>query len=252
MILTVLVIEQSVFQRKENSLSWMCLILSVLFISVPVSAAESCNEMEGDERTVCDLMARCNAIDDSSRRWSCLRAATRLRDSLADTDSSATDGKSGGPALETSLVFSERDLKTSETSPPAAPSTKDEIQESTSPTKKRVPKVETRQIMVDVFDIPPTFEGKVSAVRRLVRDRQLIAVNGNLLFEGDVANSSAVLKGDVIEVTRLSTVFRSDRFRLVPRSKRPIMARRLRCESHELLAETRRKCGLLSPATVEP
>lgn len=216
---------------------------------------QSCGELLGDERTLCDLMARCNAIDDNSRRWSCLRAASRLRDSLTDTESIPSSSNSVDPDLETSLIFSESASKSKKQSVPQKPATpvsKEEVSEAATTNEEELPSVEKRQILVDVFDIPPTFVGKVSAVRRLVRDRQLIAVNGNLLFEGDVANSSAVLEGDVITVARLSSLFKSDRFRLIPRSKRAIMARRLRCESPELLAETRGKCGLLSSAMVGP
>ena len=249
----VLPIKQFSLVQNEFPFSLMSLIALLFVMTGAVYADEqSCGELSGDERTLCDLMARCNAIDDSSRRWSCLRAASRLRDSLSDTASIPSGTESAGPELETSTIFSETASKPSGESRPEKPVIKEVESETAASKEEDLPAVETRQILVDVFDIPPTFMGKVSGVRRLVRDRQLIAVNGNLLFEGDVANSSAVLEGDVIEVARLSSLFKSERFRLIPRSKRAIMARRLRCESPELLAETRSKCGLLGLAVAGP
>ncbi len=237
--------------QKEFRFPLMSLMTFLFLLTGSAYAEEqSCGELSGDERTLCDLMARCNAIDDSSRRWSCLRAASRLRDSLGDpvSDASRTDE----PKLDTSLIRLETAPKSTRNSSPTKPVKKEEDSEPAVSNAEDLPAVEKRQILVDVFDIPPRFVGKVSGVRRLVRDRQLIAVNGNLLFEGDVANSSAVLEGDVIEVARLSSLFRSERFRLIPRSKRAIMARRLQCESPELLAETRSKCGLLGAAVAGP
>ena len=113
------------------------------------------------------------------------------------------------------------------------------------------PGVTQKSVTFNVFEIPDSFEGRVTAVRRLVRDRQLIAVDDQMVFQGDVAVSSMVEKGDLVEVERLSTMFKSERYRIIPPSKRTIMARRIPCESLDLTRDSRKKCALIEDKVAE-
>ena len=153
-ILIVLPIKRFSLVQKEIQCSLMSLITLLFVMTGTVYADEqSCGELAGDERTLCDLMARCNAIDDSSRRWSCLRAASRLRDSLGDTASISSGTESDGPELETSTIVSEAASKPKRESRPVEPVIKEVESESAASNKEDLPAVEKRQILVDVFDL---------------------------------------------------------------------------------------------------
>ena len=219
--------------------------------------ADDCSGLEGDDQTLCTLMARCNAIEEVSKRWSCLRAAAQLRSSLesAATTSAevADETPRQDPDVETAVVppSSPQVLSAPQTvSAPTDPAAGRQVTPEAARDEKR-PGVTQKSVTFNVFEIPDSFEGRVTAVRRLVRDRQLIAVDDQMVFQGDVAVSSMVEKGDLVEVERLSTMFKSERYRIIPPSKRTIMARRIPCESLDLTRDSRKKCALIEDKVAE-
>ena len=115
-----------------------------------------------------------------------------------------------------------------------------------------VTEVTITQTTVDrtVLEIPEHFFGEVTAHRKLVRDRQLIAVDDRVLFEGDVWRESKIREGNRVEVQKVSSLF-GERYRIIGPSKRAVTANRIRCERFELNSDDRRKCALL-PDGEEP
>ena len=114
--------------------------------------------------------------------------------------------------------------------------------------------VEITETVVDrtVFEIPRRFEGNVTAFRRLVRDRQLIAVDDRLLFLGDVADESNIEVGDTVLVRRTSSMFGGERYIITGPSERSIAGRRILCERVELNKVNRNRCATLVGTETSP
>ena len=112
----------------------------------------------------------------------------------------------------------------------------------------------TRRALRELFSAPPPtpdapavpkrFVAEVTAHRDLVRDRQLLVLDGLLLFEGDNAASSRISVGDEVQVVKSSSM-RGRRYRIMGPSKRPFDALRIRCEERDLNVDNRRKCERL-------
>ena len=95
-----------------------------------------------------------------------------------------------------------------------------------------------------VLDIPDRFVAEVRSVHALVRNRQLLILEGDLLFETDRAAQSRIDVGDEVQVVRASSLF-GRRYRISGPSGASTSATRMRCELLELGADTRRKCALI-------
>ena len=97
-----------------------------------------------------------------------------------------------------------------------------------------------------MFTIPRRYTGEVSALRNLVRDRQLIALDNQLLFEAERAPGGKLKLGDPVKVTRISS-FLGNRFQLTGPNRRPVNAYRIECErvQEELNPQNRSRCLLL-------
>jgi len=106
------------------------------------------------------------------------------------------------------------------------------------------PEVTERSVESTVLDIPKRFTAKVTYVRKLMYDRQLVVLDGNLLFETERASHSRLERGDSVNVVRTSA-FLGERYNIAGSSGGSVRASRLRCESAELGAENRRKCDSL-------
>ena len=74
-----------------------------------------------------------------------------------------------------------------------------------------------------------------------MRDRQLVVLDGALLFEGDNAASSRISVGDEVEVVKSSSM-RGRRYQIMGPSMRRFDALRIRCEARDLNVDNRRKC----------
>ena len=91
------------------------------------------------------------------------------------------------------------------------------------------------------FVIPKQFDGVITAVVPLARDRQLISIDDRLVFEG----TSVFDLGDTVDVVRLSNVG-AGRFRITSSVGRPANMARIRCERQDdLRRDHRRKCRVL-------
>ena len=106
--------------------------------------------------------------------------------------------------------------------------------------------VTTTTVERSVLTIPKRYTGEVSALRNLVRDRQLIALNNQLLFEAERAPGGKLKLGDQVKVTRFSS-FLGNRFQLTGPNRRPVNAYRIQCErvQEELNPQNRSRCLLL-------
>ncbi|MXY54068.1 MAG: hypothetical protein F4Y86_16290 [Gammaproteobacteria bacterium] len=220
------------------------------------------------ERAVCELQARCVGIENAEQRQECLAAAETLRRTLAVPEAlEAEPARAEAPKAVTAAEAEaeprrgiwgrvtgllKRDRPQSTTAPEPLPAqTADQAAEPMSdttiePQEPTLSEVAITRTTVDrtVLEIPEHFTGEVTAQRKLVRDRQLIAVDDRVLFEGDVWRESKIRKGDRVEVQKVSSLF-GERYRIIGPSKRAVTANRIRCERVELNTDDRRKCALL-------
>lgn len=96
------------------------------------------------------------------------------------------------------------------------------------------------------MSVEPTdrFDAEVTMVRRLIHNRQLIALDNGMLFESDRARQSHIEAGDQVRVKRASSRF-GRRYQIAGPVRGAVSAIRLRCDSTEASKDTRRKCALL-------
>lgn len=229
--------------------------------SVTSAWGDECAKVPEAERAVCELQARCVGLEDADRRQECLAAAATLRQALAEPAVVETETARTAEATEavpdaeteaeprrgiwgrvTGLLKRDRPAPASAPEPPPAKV----ADESAEPDDPIITEITISQTTVDrtVLNIPDHFFGEVTAQRKLVRDRQLIAVDGRVLFEGDVWRESKIRKGNRVEVQKISSLF-GERYRIMGPSKRAVTANRIRCERVELNTDDRRKCTLL-------
>ena len=101
--------------------------------------------------------------------------------------------------------------------------------------------VAERTVTQAVLAVPNRFSAKVTAVHALTRDRQLVALDNKLVFEGGQASIARTRVGDAVDVVRASAFF-GRRFRMTGPSHRPFTGTRIRCERLDLSDSNRRKC----------
>ena len=205
-----------------------------------------CDGLDTSEQTVCLVYTSCAKVDDPARRESCISAAESLRESL------------GVPPILELVRANQRqtpdrpargaDVVIEESRPVRRPSYKPQPIEPDPVV--RAPRQEDRGVRVtreavqrDVFTIPSSFTGTVTGHQRLVRDKQLIVVDNQLIFEGDVAEESRLRVGDEVSIRRTATRLRSERYVIVGPLKRSIMARRVQCELIDRSAQTKARCA---------
>ena len=213
-------------------------ILAAFAFAGPASAAPShCDDVPPSERGLCRMVLSCSAIDDAERREQCFRAAAETAEAAA-----ADDAEPAAPPTE-----QERSPAPAADEPEAASkvATAPASKPSTASESAPAPSVVRREVVEqEVLDIPERFVAEVAAVRSLVRNRQLLVLEGDLLFETDRAEQSRIEVGDQVRVTRASSLF-GRRYRITGPARAAVTATRLRCERVELGTDTRRKCALL-------
>ena len=101
--------------------------------------------------------------------------------------------------------------------------------------------VTERTVAQAVLSVPNRFSATVTAVYALTRDRQLVALDNKLVFEGGQASIARTKVGDLVDVVRTSS-FIGRRFRMTGPSHRPFTGTRIRCERLDLSDSNRRKC----------
>ena len=223
--------------RRGRSLRRAVLSLALLVPSASVLAGEQsvhCNDLPESERALCWLVLSCSAIDDESRRLECFQAAAEQRAAgavpAAPVDAEPADAEPAAPADATSTARAVED----------APVRRKDAAEPRA--ERSAVRRETVQQVV--LDVPDRFSAQVTSVRKLLHNRQLIALDGQLLFETDRAGQSHIAVGDRVQVTRASALF-GRRYRISGPARGAVNATRLRCERLELGSDTRRKCAVL-------
>ena len=193
------------------------------------SAAPShCEEVPPAERGLCRMVLSCSVIEDAERREQCFRAAA---------DAAEDDAPPTTPAEAASTVAAPAEDAT----PPAEAPPQEQVAQP-SPTAANTV---TREVVErTVLDIPERFVAEVRAVQTLVRNRQLLVLKGDLLFETDRAAQSRIDVGDEVNVVRTSSLF-GRRYRISGPARAAVSATRLRCERLDLGTDTRRKCALI-------
>ena len=193
------------------------------------SAAPShCEEVPPAERGLCRMVLSCSVIEDAERREQCFRAAAVAAED--DAPPAASDEPASSPSAPAE-----------EATPPAEASPREQVPR---PSPAAANAVAREVVERTVLDIPDRFVAKVSAVRALVRNRQLLVLEGDLLFETDRAAQSRIDVGDEVSVVRASSLF-GRRYRITAPARAAVSATRLRCERLDLGTDTRRKCALI-------
>jgi len=232
--------------------------LACLVGGAACAQSKACDELPPDQKAACLMVLACAAIEEDGPRRECFRAAAESLASLGE----ATDGPdqdvppatvSGEAASSDAPVEADpapdrrREFSAPSTAPAIpAPPVEERSNASDAPATP-APVVEREAVQRTVLTIPDRFEARVTQVRKLLRDRQLVVLDGNLLFEGGQARVSGLKVGDEVRVSRASSLFGS-RFRILGPGHRPFTASRIRCERLELAPDKQRKCRLIESA----
>lgn len=241
---------------------------ALLFFCSPVAAdeTEKCADLPEAQQAACWMAEGCRRLRDAEQRRECLRLAADLRSALvaeAEADETLSDvadtpaSAPPTPELETTTVAppdeprpperpepAREAVVADEAIPPQPARATTTAPAPPAPNRDAAPAISQRTVERKVLDIPKHFFAEITALRRLVRDKQLIALDDQLLFEGDVAAESALKLGDQVEVQRISKGF-GDRYRVLGPSQRAVTARRIYCERIELSKQSRRRCLML-------
>ncbi len=193
-----------------------------------------CEEVPPAERGLCRMVLSCSVIEDAERREQCFRAAA---------DAAEEDAPPTAPAEPASTVAAPAEDAT----PPADAPRREQVapREQVAQPSPTAANTVTREVVErTVLDIPERFVAEVRAVQTLVRNRQLLVLKGDLLFETDRAAQSRIDVGDEVNVVRTSSLF-GRRYRISGPARAAVSATRLRCERLDLGTDTRRKCALI-------
>ena len=179
------------------------------------------------------MVVACGALDDEGRREECYRIAV---------DALQHGGVPPAPAATA-------DAQEEEVPPPAPAVVRREprpVAPESLPTPASQPsEVTSKTVLQEVLDIPKRFSAQVTAQRDLVRNRQLLVLDGKLLFQTDNADTASIDVGDTVDVVKASSL-RGRSYQIVGPSKRATTGLRIRCERSDLSVSNRRKCGVLA------
>ena len=225
------------------------------FPSIHVARAESknCDELPPNQQAACLMVLACAAIDDDERREECFRVAAERFASPGEATSPDPDAPTDDPVsavmpeTPTDVVHSPVRPRVVEPTSRPTPATVEEQPTASVGRTSPASAVEQKSVQRTVLTIPDRFTAEVTQVRRLLRDRQLVVLDGKLLFEGGQATVSGLKVGDEVRVSRASSRF-GNRFRITGPGHRPFTAARIRCERMELARDKLRKCKLIRPA----
>ena len=197
------------------------------------------------------MVLACAAIDDDDRRAECFRAASQRFDQSDEEGAPvATEAPESTPPAE---LVQPRPSVVQPAAPsepvvvPNKPATNAQTPTVASPPPVRADQgavqsaVTERTVSQAVLSVPNRFSATVTAVYALTRDRQLVALDNKLVFEGGQASIARTKVGDLVDVVRTSS-FIGRRFRMTGPSHRPFTGTRIRCERLDLSDSNRRKC----------
>lgn len=193
------------------------------------------------------MVLACAGIDDDDRRAECFRAASERFDPRGEEVSAAPESTPTDPFVPSKPSARQAAVPAE---PRVAPNRSDAGVEAQSVASD--PSASTGQpaaqsavreqtVTQSVLTVPKRFSAKVTAVHALVRDRQLVALDNKLVFEGGQASIARIKVGDDVDVVRTSAFF-GRRFRMTGPSHRPFTGNRIRCERLDLSDSNRRKC----------
>ena len=209
------------------------------------SDSEPCEDLPPSARAACLMAVACASIDAKERRNECFRAAAeRFEAVVVETHPAEVTAPVDTEAIE--LVVPDPvspDIVGSpqgEDGPPTVVPSPQPVQVTTEQVG------EPAEVPDDVWklvDVPRRFSASLIGVGTLARDRLLLGLDNELLFEGGGSHVSRLKVGDVLDAFRVS--YSARRYRFVGPSHRSFEASRIRCEHPNPTADTRRKCALL-------
>ncbi len=232
---------------------WMTTVLA-LGLS-PASQAETleCFRLTGDQLLLCDAMARCAAAADTDVRTTCtgnalrsggaraLDQALRARAADAESGTAAADRVVAVPAVRapTPPPVSKAAPVAAAKKPEVAPVTKTPAQ-PTGPGRSLADDGESKG--KSTRSLPRRFEASVIKVRKLIRDRQLVVLDNELLFEGE---GPVFDVGEAVEVIKRGRIGRS--YTVSGNSGRQRVMKPIECDrdSRDKSQVTMRKCAML-------
>jgi len=222
--------------------------LAIFALAVNGQETADCDKLPPDQRPGCWMVLACAAIDDDDRRAECFRAASQRFDpggeegspvATAAPESTPREGLVQPPGIGQPAAPSEPVVV------PNKPAVETPSVASPPPARTAEPAVQSavteRTVNRAVLTVPNRFSAKVTAVHSLTRDRQLVALDNKLVFEGGQASIARTKVGDAVDVVRTSAFF-GRRFRMTGPSHRPFTGTRIRCERLDLSDSNRRKC----------
>lgn len=218
------------------------IVLASLGLSVAAFAQQGtggapthCDDLPEMRQALCWMVVACGALADEDRREECYRVAA---DSLQHASSSAAETPAAVVDVDTAVRVGAEEQQ-AEVSGNGA-----KAQPPSRATVGAPSRVTARTVTREVLDIPNRFSALVTARRKLVRNRQLLVLDGKLLFETDNADTSGIDRGEEVDVVKASSL-RGRSYQIAGPSKRAVTGLRIRCERLDLSAGNRRKCAML-------
>ena len=197
-------------------------------------ATTRCDDLPEMRQALCWMVVACGALADEGMREECYRVAA---DSLQHGSSPGGETAAAAVDVETAVETGGRQqapvTAKGDEAPPPSPA-------AVGPPSR----VTARTVTREVLDIPNRFSALVTARRKLVRNRQLLVLDGKLLFETDNADTSGIDRGEEVDVVKASSL-RGRSYQITGPSKRSVTGLRIRCERLDLSAGNRRKCAML-------
>ena len=251
-------------KARRRSRRWaFCLCLGFLGFNA-YTEESGCERLPAYRQEACREIVRCLAIDDAEKSQACLRAASEIP--VVETQKRLRPP----PRIEPTPSYEEVAVPTKPSHPTeeskAAPTKKrlrlDIFRRNSDrkeePRRRRIFKrddkpeetVKTTTVERSVLTIPKRYTGEITALKILVRDRQLVALDNQLLFEAERALGGKLKVGDQVRVTRISS-FLGNRFQLIGPNRRPISASRIQCErvKEDLNPQSRSRCLMLGDSS---
>ena len=161
------------------------------------------------------MVLACAAIDDDVPRQECFRAAAESLASLGEMTATpegdvpaktvSTEAVSPDPPVDVDPAPVRRQSVVEPRTARTSPAPGEERSTASGVPTTAAPAVEQRSVQRTVLTIPDRFTAEVTQVRQLLRDRQLVVLDGKLLFEGGQARVSRLKVGDEVRVSRASS-----------------------------------------------
>ncbi len=199
-----------------------------------------CDQVPESRRAQCLKVLSCLRVDDEQVRRACIDAAQQ-------PEAEPASGSEERPARDEPPVQEDPPILHEQQVVPAKPEVRHEapIREDAPGRDEPRPPDAPRAQSVPSPEPPDEWSGTVSRIYQSILDRQLIAVDGNYLFESDSAAHARLEGGERVEVAKVSSRFfrGSRRWRITGESRTQIRAFRIHCESEDIRADDRRKCA---------